>query len=745
MKRQHTHGASSGDWNAVPNAHRYKLERAISTSSPWTLVGAQVAGTSTTATGLKCNTLYHFRVSARGDGSPYSTTFGGASSGVSQSTSACRPTIAASLNSPFLKQAVRLAATTTAESGPVASYQWQEWSAGGWTNLGATTTYATRSVSTSTAGYRTFRVVAAYTSTTTPAATSRPVTIRWRPMSVIASSTPAFPQSGPPATSTVTLVAAAVAPSDAAYRWQEWTGGAWTNLGSTTTRQTVASSVRGTRKFRIEVSHAVVPSATSAPVYVTWDEWAIVGDLVKELSAAVATSTKYKTAQTALLSCMNGTSGGGPIKASASSTTPTYTSFDDILSRYATTTKAKMEGTCSSQATAMFSANASTTRAELAKLKASSTGYAALLDTPHGRRFEANAGDAATLKMVSYLGAATFEPGVLVAPLYDSSNNDGGAGGESITTPPAVIPKLGTGLDCLPAGVVGKDLSLSNKLVVLNCLVFSTPHSFWVGSPDGHGDVESLRTGPHADRWAWLAFGDWVCTSFFQGPVPSCFKHDVAWGSLKKFVSNTDDNDVRAEDDDTLDAAWNPRNKALADAKFKADIARHGCQNSDWLARVSVCPPVNVLQIPSNKQLSELYFLGVARINSKGWVYTHYDSEHIDSSPGFAVYQIPSVTDVRISIPRSHLPHSATYRVSWAYSPGSVETATVYSYRLCWEPARGLDTCRIADGDVLSYALSFVGEIVAFKSIAISPNHKRFVGLVSFYYPPQAFDLRYGE
>ena len=312
---------------------------------------------------------------------------------------------------------------------------------------------------------------------------------------------------------------------------------------------------------------------------------------------------------------------------------------------------------------------------------------------------------------------------------------------------PEGIPSLGT-WPRLPAkepAVNGArtSLSLKNKLVVLNCLVFSTPHEFWVGSPDGTGDVERLKTGSQADRWAWLGFGDWECTSFFQGPVPSCLKHDVAWGSLKGLVVNSDDEGVIPHDDDTLDEAWNPRNKDLADAKFKADIAKHGCQNSDWRANVSVCPPLNVLGIMTKKQLSELYHVGVANFNAKSWVYTDYDSEHIDSNPRFAEYQIPSVTNVRVSSLRSNLPDATTYRVSWTYNPGSLRTATVSSYELCWETARGGEVCRHPNGDVLSYDLVVPVEIVAFKSIAITPNRKRFLGLGGVYYPTQSFDLRY--
>ena len=522
----------------------------------------------------------------------------------------------------------------------------------------------------------------------------------------------------------------------------------------------MTSATRGTRKFRVVVSHATASTVVSEPVSVTWDEWAIVADMIGELSAAMASSTAYTTAEDALLSCMNATATSTTTSTSTGSvpksgrgarsyTLPpaaTFASFDELLASYTGDVKARMEagGDCAATSTAMFSANQSAARDELATLKAGNAVYAAWLATPQGQLFETNLGDADELKFVSYLGATTFEPGEFTAPLYAPPDDDG-ATGQSDTTPPEGIPALGTGLDCLPQSVSnGADLTLANKLVVLNCLVFSTPHEFWVGSPDGTGDVESLRTGPQADRWAWLAFGDWVCTSFFQGPVPSCLKHDVAWGSLKKFVKNTDDEDVMPEDDDTLDEALNPRNKALADARFKADIARHGCQNSDWVARLSVCPPLNVIGISTNRLLSELYHLGVASINSKGWVYTDYDSEHIDGNPRFAVYQIPSVSSVRVSSWQSDLSDAKTYRVSWAYNPGSVRTATVSSYRLCWEPARGREVCRHAnDGDALSYDLVLPVEIVAFKSMAISPNRKRFLGLGGIYYDPQSFDLRY--
>ena len=77
-------------WTAVTDAEYYKIERGASSTGPWTSVSDTISTSSYTATGLVCNTTYYFKVSARGDGSPYSTTFGSQSDGdVSKSTTDC--------------------------------------------------------------------------------------------------------------------------------------------------------------------------------------------------------------------------------------------------------------------------------------------------------------------------------------------------------------------------------------------------------------------------------------------------------------------------------------------------------------------------------------------------------------------------------------------------------------------------------------------------------------------------------
>ena len=54
------------------------------------------------------------------------------------------------------------------------------------------------------------------------------------------------------------------------------------------------------------MSHATATSAESLPLYVTWDEWAIVSAMVTALQSAVSGDAAYTGKQTALLRYMNG-------------------------------------------------------------------------------------------------------------------------------------------------------------------------------------------------------------------------------------------------------------------------------------------------------------------------------------------------------------------------------------------------------------------------------------------------------
>ena len=409
-----------------------------------------------------------------------------------------------------------------------------------------------------------------------------------------------------------------------------------------------------------------------------------------------------------------------------------------MLASYTGDVKAKMESVegCASESGTMFNANRSVTRDELARLKAGNTEYAAWLETPQGQFFEANLGDPDELKFISYLGATTFEPGEFTAPLYDPPSG----GGKSTRDGPdeEELPVVGTGLDCLPQSVSnGADLTLTNKLVVLNCLVFSTPHDFWVQGDKPNRDAEQLRRAidsPSA-RFAWLNRGDWVCTDPApEGPVPSCLKHDVAYGSLQKFAGLDATADLTSDPDGTeLDEAWNPRNKALADAKFKADISKWGCQDQSGVLAYLMCSRVR------NASMAErIYFWGTARVNHKGWPVTTRDLSHIDWLPRFIVCPQPVAPTVSgLTASRS----GDVVTASWNFEPGCVPaTLADVSFTVNWHVIIGsrvhlyssdVDTCT-ATGNRLTcaYDLSYLpeGKVISRVSIYVVPRDKEYGG-----------------
>ena len=101
-------------------------------------------------------------------------------------------------------------------------------------------------------------------------------------------------------------------------------------------------------------------------------------------------------------------------------------------------------------------------------VKRSSAEYAALLETPHGSSFEANVGAPYIVKQYAYL--LSYQP-------PEVSDSSGGAAGASEDTQGPDIRRAG--LDCLPYS--GEEpATLQGKLDVLKCLVFETPHRFWV-------------------------------------------------------------------------------------------------------------------------------------------------------------------------------------------------------------------------------------------------------------------------
>lgn len=628
-------------------------------------------------------------------------------------------TVTVGSKEPFAGQSVTMRASTSAAFGTASSYQWQEWSSGRWTNL-ASATSRSHAVTSSTSGVRYFRVVVTNSSRKT--GQSPPVSIEWKPMTVTVSFSPDHPESGTASKRRVTLTATADAPPGVRYQWQQGNGNTWTNLGtkSTSPRRYVSFTTPGTRKFRVQVSHTVVPSVTSDTVFVTWDEFATLRAMLDRLHASTTADTRFVRDQTALLSCMNGSGGA---TGSSSAPTPSLTSFGGILHSYAGDVKDKMEDPrrCGPAATTMFNTNKTVSCSELATLKTGSTLYSTLLETPQGQEFETNLADPDFLKQVSYMGAHVADPGSLQRPVYKPSS--GGASGQSVNPPPNVTLDQGAGLDCLPSGVDKDRLTLDNQMRVINCLVFATPHSFWVKG-DGTRTADLLKgliDSPNG-RYNWLDSGDWECTYSPDGPLPSCLKHDVAYGGLQKIAGA----DTTVADGTELDEAWNPRNKALADFKFRADISRWGCQD-----RTIIAGPLCALRSDWIAQVP--YFKAVADVNHKGWPVTTRDIKDFETRPGFRACAdpvVPKITNLAEVTRRGD-----TLTTQWDWQAGDADDVSFYiQWQIASHPYRLEDAVSSSDCTVrgtrhtCNHDLSFFAGTVTGITMYVVPNDREYGG-----------------
>ena len=418
----------------------------------------------------------------------------------------------------------------------------------------------------------------------------------------------------PDTNATVTL---SIPDYGAVYQWQRWDTitGVWSDWGATTTTlsKTDVNDTSTTEKYRV-VATVGGQNVESPAVYVTWDIWNMTLGLVSEVSDRVSSSTAYATAQAALLSCVNvGRSG---------TSTPPYATFDDILADYASTTMERMEsgGSCHATSTAMFDTHERVIQAAVNELATSTEKFHLFLGSESGSYFEEGMGDGKQLRRLAiYASMSPVSPGELSSPLYvaTSTSEVGGDSGRRAPTRPVSGRVLNAGLACLPDGVNGSQLTPENKLKVLNCLVFSTPHSFWVGQDNlATSSIASIYGHPRFQDW--LRHGDWECTLSADIPNPACLKHDVAYDGLQRFEGVLDEDGLLIADGNELDRFWNPKNKALADLRFKADMLKYGCtlEPDDALFR-----PCHL----ARKAMSAIYHTFVGHVNSRGWPHINDD------------------------------------------------------------------------------------------------------------------------
>ena len=258
---------------------------------------------------------------------------------------------------------------------------------------------------------------------------------------------------------------------------------------------------------------------------------------------------------------------------------------------------------------------------------------------------------------------------------------------------------------------------------MLNCLVFSTPQSFWVDHADDLRNSSRFNT--------WLGYGpDWSCTSWVDVSDAVCRKHDVGYASLQGFAGATS----TAEESNEMDEAWNPRNKHLADAVALADIVQHDCQTPSVFAQLIAC-------LSTAGVTAGILHWGVNKINTKTWPYTEHDIAHRSSFPRYVRCEPPKVKNISLTQQRGR-----TYSVSWTYDPGCVSDITVDYYRLCWEVevpnllglagTRIQKYCDTTDGPASSSTIELPVAVLRWRSVTVSieirPNDVAYGGFFGF-------------
>ena len=451
-------------------------------------------------------------------------------------------TVRLDIAEPLLGQTVTLTAQTDAPTGQTVSYQWEEFSSTRWTSSGGATTTAEKEVTFNTATTKSYRVVASYG---TNSATSAPVRVEWRALGVNIGVDDSVPDAG----DTVIMTALTDAPTGFAltYQWEEKSSGVWADVSNgTSKRKSVRKDERGVREFKVTVGYGSL-SAVSPSAFLVWDEYEIVDEMVTALTGRVTASSGYRTAQTTFLTCVNR---GRP-------TASQYGSFGLVLADYVA-----VETKIDSCGTSMFSAIRSSFRTNLSSLKTGNPTYAALLRTPQGRAFEGSVGNTSKLKQQAKLMSRLFAADAAAAAGSGGETSNGSRNPDTVTDYE----------DCIPDSDEAP-VSMADRFEALNCLVFDQGHKFWLGLQKSATLRNAFKTAIDDSEMPWLDYQNFICDNVF-GPVnfpdPSgvapCLKHDVAYGTLQHIVP-----EAQGLEGTTMDAAWSPRNKYLADLLFLID------------------------------------------------------------------------------------------------------------------------------------------------------------------------------
>ena len=239
---------------------------------------------------------------------------------------------------------------------------------------------------------------------------------------------------------------------------------------------------------------------------------------------------------------------------------------------------------------------------------------------------------------------------------YISSSHEDGLGYEG--------PKgTSAGMDCLSPN--GSGYSVESKLYALSCIGLHTSYGTWANQADSLADCIAIsppRSHGVANEvtCSWLRPGNWRCSMvpFFKGPHAACLRHDLNYSTLQSLDGN--------EGFHKLDEFWNPRNKHLADDRFRYDI-RESSGNAPWPLDRALVAVGGFLHWFTNKA------------NNKTWPVTVHDIEDAREYPYFRMCDVANVKDVRVNL------RGRTAHAEWTYAPGCVDEIEAESYRVCWK------------------------------------------------------------
>ena len=416
-------------------------------------------------------------------------------------------------------------------------------------------------------------------------------------------------------------------------------------------------------------------SATSQPVHVTWDLGATIREITNALSASLAAppsggdsgpsgQTADRDPRELLLDCVHlaPSGNGGGIS---------YASFAALMTHYTGNTKTLLDsGTCATQFNNAWEDIATDFSSTFTMLSSRTGNNAAainaFLSSEPGQSFKAY-----MLSRTSLTGSIEDfivpAAGVMAREPTGTPSGAGGQNGGGGTTNYVASCLLQAGIGAQDNANAAK---LPERLATLNCLIFGTPHSYWLGLANNSG-LEAYKTAVNGVNW--LSYGDLECSFPILGATrifadfgdsaaekAACLKHDLSWSSLQAMAGNTMLSE--SQDDNELDRAHNPRNKFLADFTFYVEnvcesetgAARRNCLASPD-RQTEVLGGLWALASPDYRRF---WAVSQSPFTHRGWPVTREDMKDAYKTPMYVDCNppTPSATGLRLSV------HDATNR-----------------------------------------------------------------------------------